>query len=79
MPEFIKTMASEISIELPPPTWIDAFGQYLKNLSQIGMLAIILTTMGSIVEEKSKGIIHLILSRSVSRLNVCVLNQPYKT
>ncbi len=71
MPEFIKSMAtSGLKIELPTPTWIDAFEQFFKNLNQIGFLAIILTTMGSIAEEKSKGIIHLILSRPVSRWSI---------
>ncbi len=71
MPEFIKSMAdSGFKFELPTPTWIDAFEQFFKNLNQIGMLAIILTTMGTIAEEKSKGIIHLILSRSVRRWNI---------
>lgn len=71
LPEFIKSMAnSGFKIELPPPTWIDAYEQFFKNLNQIGMLAIILTTMGSIAEEKSKGIIHLVLSRSVSHWNI---------
>lgn len=71
LPEFIKSMAnSGFKIELPPPTWIDAYEQFFKNLNQIGLLSIILTTMGSIAEEKSKGIIHLVLSRSVSHWNI---------
>lgn len=66
-PELLKSMVTEFTIELPPPTWVDAFGQFFKNLTQIGMLAVILTNMGIVADEKYRGTVLLILSKPVSR------------
>ncbi|MEW6524425.1 MAG: ABC transporter permease [Bacillota bacterium] len=67
MPELIRSLAPDIRIEVPTPTWLDAFAQYFKNLTQVGLLAVILTTMGVVADEKSKGTVLLVLSRPVSR------------
>lgn len=67
MPELFKSMVTEFTIELPPPTWKDAFSQFFKNLTQMGILAIILTNMGIVADEKSRGTVWLVLSKPVSR------------
>lgn len=66
-PELLKSMVTEFTIELPPPTWKDAFSQFFKNLAQIGILAIVLTNMGIVADEKSRGTVWLVLSKPVSR------------
>ena len=67
MPDLLKSMAGEVKVELPPPTWKDAFTQYFKNISQIGLLAVILSYMGVIADEKSRGTAQIVLYRPVSR------------
>lgn len=66
-PELVKSLVTDITIEIPPPTWKDAFAQLFKNLTQIGILAIILTSMGIVADEKSKGTVMLVLAKPVSR------------
>jgi ABC-2 type transport system permease protein len=63
---FPKGMAPK----LPTPTIIDAFAQWFKNVSQIGLLAVILLTMGLVAEEKASGTILLIVTKPVTRANV---------
>lgn len=63
-------MPKGLSLKLPEPQMTDAFAQWFKNLSQIGILAIILLTMGIVAEEKTSGTILLIVTKPVSRANV---------
>ena len=71
-PELIESLTSSagqaISIELPEPTAVDAIGQFLKNLTQIGAIALILVGMGSVALERERGTAALVLSKPVSRL-----------
>lgn len=72
-PELLKDLSlsvgQTISIELPEPTAADAIGQFLKNLTQIGVIALILVTMGSVALERERGTAALVLSKPVSRLS----------
>jgi ABC-2 type transport system permease protein len=63
-------MPKGMAIKMPAPQLTDAFAQWFKNLSQIGVLAIILLTMGIVAEEKTSGTILLIVTKPVSRANV---------
>ena len=65
-----SVMPKGMTIKLPEPTLVDAFAQWFKNISQMGLLAVILLTMGIVAEEKSSGTILLIVTKPVSRANV---------
>lgn len=70
-PELLKSvMPKGIPFKLPAPTLVDAFTQWFKNLSQIGVLAVILLTMGIMAEERASGTILLIVTKPVSRATV---------
>lgn len=70
-PEIIKTaLPKGLTLKIPPPTILDAFAQYAKNLTQIGILAVILLSMGLVSEEKAKGTLQLVVTKPVSRANV---------
>lgn len=72
-PDLLKSALPQgMSFKMPAPTLVDAFTQWFKNLSQIGVLAIILLTMGLMAEEKTSGTILLIVTKPVSRANVVV-------
>lgn len=74
LPELLKPQmeAQGIVIELPPPKAADSFLQFYKNLAQLGMLAIILVSMGLVSEERSRGILELLLAKPLSRTAVIV-------
>ena len=52
---------------IPPPTITDAITQYVKNMSQFGILMALLVTMGVVVQEKERGTAAFFLTRPVSR------------
>jgi ABC-2 type transport system permease protein len=69
-PELLKAipdMPPEILAALPPPSVVDAVGQYVKNLNQFGILLALLMSMGLVVQEKERGTAAFILTRPVSR------------
>jgi ABC-2 type transport system permease protein len=57
----------EILQLIPPPTVADAVSQYLKNITQFGVLLAILMAMGSVAMEKDKGTAALMLVKPVPR------------
>jgi ABC-2 type transport system permease protein len=70
-PKLIESVLPKgINMKVPDPKLTDAFAQWFKNLSQIGVLAVILLTMGLVAEEKSSGTILLIVTKPISRANV---------
>src|SRR5690349_5161180 len=52
---------------IPPPTIRDAIGQYLKNVSQFGVILAFLVAMGSVAQEKDRGTAALMLVKPLSR------------
>lgn len=72
LPEILKPQleSQKIFIEIPPPTAADSFLQFFKNLAQMGMLAIILLSMGLVSEEKARGTFSLVLTKPISRTAV---------
>lgn len=71
MPELLKTMVTvsgqNAVIELPEPTFIDAYSQLFKNMNFIGMFIVILVFCGTIVEERTGGTAVLVLTKNVTR------------
>lgn len=66
-PDIIKMANIGIEIKIPAPTYIDAYTQFFKNISQIVFIVIILVYSGSIVSETSKGTALLMLTKRLSR------------
>ena len=52
---------------IPDPTINDAVGQYVKNVSQFGVLLIVILTMGVISQEKERGTAALTFTHPVQR------------
>src|SRR4030042_3954610 len=53
----------DIALIIPTPTVWDAVGQYVKNMSQFGIILALLLTMGAVAQEKDKGTAALMLVR----------------
>ncbi|HEY5548843.1 MAG TPA: ABC transporter permease [Coriobacteriia bacterium] len=52
---------------LPTPTYLDAYGQWAKNLTQIALFAIIIIYGGLVSSERKSGTAILVLTKPVSR------------
>lgn len=74
LPELLEGQLAgeDITITMPEPTANTAFQTYLKNLTQMGLLAVILLTMGLISEERSRGILAQVIVKPVGRPAIVV-------
>lgn len=52
---------------IPTPTVSDAVLQYVKNLTQFGVLLAVLFSMGAVAQEKEKGTTAMVLSKPMPR------------
>jgi ABC-2 type transport system permease protein len=70
MPEILGWIGNTggVTIEAPPPTYLEAMAQYVKNLSQIVLFVIIFLIMGSVSGEKELGTAAFVLVKPASRL-----------
>jgi ABC-2 type transport system permease protein len=68
-PELLKIIPATggITIAMPPPTVMDAILQYVKNVSQFGILLALLLSMGVVAQEKDKGTAAMMLVKPLSR------------
>jgi ABC-2 type transport system permease protein len=57
----------EILKLMPAPTVVDAVSQYLKNITQFGVLLAVLMAMGAVSLEKDKGTAGLMLVKPIPR------------
>lgn len=62
MPDLMSQLALEgIEISLPEPSAIDSYAQFFKNLTQMGLLVIVLMFSGMLTQELGKGtLVHLV-------------------
>ncbi len=66
-PDLLKSLGGGIKIVIPPQTATDALNSYLKNMTQLPALMIILLAMGSIADERSRGTAVTVLTKPVPR------------
>lgn len=70
-PEIVKAVAGNQlkGIEILTPTYLDAYSQWIKNLSQIVLIALIIIYGGIISSESKGGTAILVLTKPISRTN----------
>jgi len=72
-PDIIKSLGTDgISITMPDPTYLDAYAQLFKNITQMGMIVLLLVFAGSMSQELSKGTLVNVLSKGLPRTAVVI-------
>ena len=68
-PLLLKSIPSTpgLTINLPDPTYKEAIDQFVKNIQQIGMIVLVFIVAGSIVDEKNRKNLEILLSKPVAR------------
>jgi ABC-2 type transport system permease protein len=69
-PALVASIAADqpgVVIQLPDPTALDAFGQFVKNLSQLVELAVVIAGAGVVSGERASGTAVLTLTKPLSR------------
>ncbi len=68
LPDIFSNLSIEgMKIILPTPTYIDAYTQFFKNTTQMGIIIVLLVFSGIIAQEVSKGTLINVLSKGLSR------------
>lgn len=58
---------------MPPATYVDSYGQWIKNLSQVGVFALIIIYGGLVSSEVKSGTAVFVLTKPVSRTAFVVI------
>lgn len=69
-PALVKSMTATqpgVMIQLPPPTALDAYGQFIKNLQQFVLIAVVIAGAGVVSGERASGTAVLALTKPLSR------------
>ena len=68
-PEIIKAVpgGEQIALIIPPPIVVDAVTQYIKNMTQFGLILAVLMGMGIVSQEKDKGTAAMMLAKPLDR------------
>jgi ABC-2 type transport system permease protein len=69
-PELLRSMTASqpgVVIQVPDPTWRDAYAQWIKNLTQIVSFVTIIVAAGAVAGEVSSGTAVLVLTKPLSR------------
>ncbi len=71
MPEIFSSLDMEgVVIQVPEPTVYDAYAQFFKNFTQMGILVVLLVFGGTLSNELSKGTLVNILAKGLPRRTV---------
>jgi ABC-2 type transport system permease protein len=73
MPDIFSKMSIQgITVTIPAPTVLDAYAQFFKNVSQMGLLVLLLVFSGMLSQELSRGTLAIPLAKGLSRHAVIV-------
>lgn len=74
IPDLLKNIpnTSGITINIPEPTWRDSIDQFVKNITQIGIIVIVFIFAGIVAEEKNKKTLEIVLSKPISRVGLII-------
>src|SRR5665811_532992 len=77
-PELVGALAGDQlkGLVMPTPTYLDAYAQWVKNLSQIALFALIIIYGSIISSERKSGTAVLVLTKPVSRTALGVPRDP---
>lgn len=71
MPELLKSLTTEgITITLPPPVYLDSWLQFFKNMSQMGLIVVIILYGGILADEFNKNTIELLRTKGLSSFSI---------
>lgn len=71
MPELLKSFLPEgMTLTMAPPAAIDSWMQFFKNISQMGLIILVVMFSGSMATELSKGTLINILTKGLPRRTV---------
>ncbi len=68
MPELLKSISIQgLTINLPESTYRDSIDQFIKNISQIGLLVVIFVVASAMTDEKSRRTLEIVMTKPIPR------------
>lgn len=69
MPEILKMAGNDtgVIIQMNPPTVLDSYLQFFKNMNSIAVIVLLLVFAGLVADEKAKGTAAILLTKNLSR------------
>jgi len=67
LPEIMKLSGETALVQMPPPTAIEAFGQFASMMGQLGVVVAVMVAMGAVANELRHGTAVATLSKPISR------------
>lgn len=68
MPELLSLMdMGGVAIQLPQPTYLDAYTQFFKNVGQMGFIVLLLVLSGTLSQELTKGTLVNLIAKGLPR------------
>lgn len=72
-PDILKmASSSSFTIKMPDPTSIDAWQQYYKNMTQIGIFVLVVIFSGTVSGEVSRGTLVNLVTKGLSRYSIII-------
>ena len=68
-PALVRSMTASqrgVTVQMPPPTALDAYAQFIKNLDQFVLIAVVITGAAVISGERGAGTAILMLTKPVT-------------
>ncbi len=73
MPDIFAGMDFQgMSFKMPVPTALDAYGQFFKNVGQMGLIVLLLIFSGLLSQDVTKGTLIVLLAKGLSRQTVII-------
>lgn len=69
-PALVQSVSSSqpgLVIQVPEPTYVDAYYQWVKNLTQLAAIGLVITAAGLVANERRSGTAVLVLTKPLSR------------
>ena len=71
LPDILNNLLTQgMTITLPKPTALDAWNQFFKNTTQMGLIVLVVVFSGILSSERSKGTLINMLTKGLSRTTV---------
>jgi len=72
IPLIFEMVQMEGFITIPDPTALDSYGQFFKNVGQLGLIVFVIVYMGMLNAEISKGTLIIGITRGLARKSVII-------
>lgn len=70
--QIIASLAGDGGMSFPEPTFRNAWEQFFNNYTSICMVVYLIIMTGTVINEKNKGNVYLVLTKRVSRYNFVI-------